>query len=151
MNAYKHILVPTDGSALALKAAKQAASLAKDLNAKVTAVYVIPPWTPPVGEDYGVLAAAAYSEELYREEMEAKATDALERVAVTAVFSKVRCDTLSIDGAQPWQGILKAARAKKCDLIVMASHGRSALGSLVLGSETAKVLSHSKTPVLVCR
>jgi nucleotide-binding universal stress UspA family protein len=51
----------------------------------------------------------------------------------------------------PWEGILRAARSRKCDLIVMASHGRRGLAGLLLGSETTKVLTHSKTPVLVCR
>ena len=51
----------------------------------------------------------------------------------------------------PWEGIIKTARAKKCDLIVMASHGRRGLSGLLLGSETTKVLTHSKVPVLVCR
>jgi nucleotide-binding universal stress UspA family protein len=52
---------------------------------------------------------------------------------------------------QPWQGILKAARGKRCDAIVMASHGRRGIAGLLLGSETTKVLTHSKIPVLVCR
>jgi nucleotide-binding universal stress UspA family protein len=52
---------------------------------------------------------------------------------------------------QPWEGILKAARGKRCDLIVMASHGRRGIAGLLLGSETTKVLTHSKIPVLVCR
>ena len=51
----------------------------------------------------------------------------------------------------PWEGVIRAAKAKKCDLIVMASHGRHGLAGLLLGSETAKVLTHSKIPVLVCR
>jgi len=151
MKAYKHILVPTDGTSLSLKAAKQAASLAKDLKAKVTAVYVIPPWTPPMTDEGSAIATLAFTEAQYRKDMEARASKALDKVAVAAAGSKVECDTLSIGGAQPWEGILKAARAKKCDLIVMASHGRGALRSLVLGSETTKVLSHSRTPVLVCR
>ena len=151
MKAYKHILVPTDGTPLSLKAAKHAASLARDLNAKVTAVYVIPPWTPPLAEESSVMPRLAFTEEQYRKDMEAVASKALGKVAVAAAGSKVKCETLSIGNAQPWEGILKAARTKKCDLIVMASRGRGALGSLVLGSETTKVLSHSKTPVLVCR
>jgi nucleotide-binding universal stress UspA family protein len=151
MKAYQHILVPTDGTPLSLKAAKHAASLAKDLKARVTAVYVIPPWTPPVTEESTIMTTIAFTEEQYRKDMEVVANKALGKVAVAVAGSKVKCETLSIGGEQPWQGILKAARTKKCDLIVMGSHGRGALGSLVLGSETAKVLSHSKTPVLVCR
>ncbi|MCJ7838328.1 MAG: universal stress protein, partial [Burkholderiales bacterium] len=51
----------------------------------------------------------------------------------------------------PFEAIVDAAKKKKCDLIVMASHGRRGLSALVLGSETHKVLIHSKIPVLVCR
>jgi len=46
---------------------------------------------------------------------------------------------------------VRTARAKKCDLIAMASHGRGGVEAVLLGSETTKVLTHSKTPVLVCR
>jgi nucleotide-binding universal stress UspA family protein len=51
----------------------------------------------------------------------------------------------------PWEAIIRTAGARKCDLIVMASHGRRGLAGLLLGSETQKVLTHSKIPVLVCR
>ena len=64
---------------------------------------------------------------------------------------KVRCETLFVTNDQPWNAIVRTARSKKCDLIVMASHGRRGLAGLLLGSETTKVLTHSKTPVLVCR
>jgi nucleotide-binding universal stress UspA family protein len=150
MKAYKHILVPTDGSALSLKAAKQAASLAKDLDAKVTAVYVTRPWTPPLSEESAVVASFDYTEAVYRKRQEGIADRALAKVA-KAAGTKVKCEKLRVDAFQAWEGIVKAAKDSKADLIVMASHGRGALGGLVLGSETTKVLSHSKTPVLVCR
>lgn len=150
MTSYKHILVPTDGSALSLKAAKHAASLAKDLDAKITAVYVTRPWTPPVAEESAVVASFARTEAAYRKRVEAEAEKALEKVA-KAAGTRLKLGKVRIDAFQPWEGIVKAARNSKCDLIVMASHGRGALGGLVLGSETTKVLSHSKTPVLVCR
>jgi len=150
MKAYTNILVPTDGSALSLKAAKQAASLAKDLKAKVTAVYVVQPWMPPAADESAVVASFAYAEAAYRKRAEANADKALERVA-SAAGTGVKCEKVRVNALQPWEGIVKTAKDRKCDLIVMASHGRSALGGLVLGSETTKVLSHSKTPVLVCR
>jgi nucleotide-binding universal stress UspA family protein len=150
MKAYKHILVPTDGSKLALKAVKHAASLARDLDAKVTAVYVMQPWTPPPADESAVVASFAYSEASYRKRTEGAADRALAMVA-KAAGTKVRCDKVRVNAFQAWEGIVKTAKDAKCDLIVMASHGRGALGGLVLGSETTKVLSHSKTPVLVCR
>ena len=145
---YKHILVPTDGSALSLKAAKAAAELAKTIDAKVTAVYVIPNYMPPLNTDGALLYTEAYSPELYRKATERSAKDALARVEKSA---GVKVDKVFLNNDQPWQGIIDTAKSKKCDLIVMASHGRKGLAGLVIGSETHKVLTHSKTPVLVCR
>ena len=150
MKAYKHILVPTDGSSLSLKAAKQAASLAKNLDAKVTAVYVVRPWTPPMSEESAVVASFDHTEAEYRKRADSIADKALAKVA-KAAGTTVKFEKVRVDAFHPWEGIVKAAKDAKCDLIVMASHGRGALGGLVLGSETTKVLSHSTTPVLVCR
>ncbi len=63
----------------------------------------------------------------------------------------MRGTTQFVTAPQPWQGILKVARAKHCDAIVIASHGRGGLGGLILGSQTARTLAHSKLPVLVIR
>jgi hypothetical protein len=73
MKAYKHILVPTDGSKLSLAAAKEAAALARVLKAKITALYVIPPWTPPIAVESSLLYAAAYDEDAYRKATESNA------------------------------------------------------------------------------
>ena len=59
-------------------------------------------------------------------------------------------DTIQVENEQPFQAIIAAAENKGCDLIVMASHGRSGLSGVLLGSVTNKVLTHTKTPVLVC-
>jgi nucleotide-binding universal stress UspA family protein len=75
----------------------------------------------------------------------------LDEIARQARASGVRCSTLCLSGDMPYQQIIAAARRKKCDLILMASHGRRGLSSLLLGSETAKVLLHTKVPVLVVR
>jgi nucleotide-binding universal stress UspA family protein len=151
MQAYKHILVPTDGSKLSLKAAKAAAALAKALKARITAVYVIPPWAPPVADETSLMYNSGYNQRAYRQATEKHADKVLSKVASTAAASKVKCDKVWVTDVQAWAGIIKTARAKKCDLIIMASHGRSGLAGLLLGSETQKVLTHSKTPVLVCR
>ena len=92
-----------------------------------------------------------YSPEAYRKSTEKQAAAALAKIAKVIAAHKVACDTLFLTNDRAWQGIIKAAAAKKCDLIVMASHGRSGLAGVLLGSETTKVLTHSKTPVLVCR
>jgi nucleotide-binding universal stress UspA family protein len=146
---YKHILVPTDGSKLSGKAIKAAARLAKLSQAKLTGVYVIAPDLPPVyseGVMYGGLSARNYKG---LKEKEAKR--ALAVVDIEAQTSGLQASTMFLTADQPWKAIIGAARSKKCDLIVMASHGRRGLSGLLLGSETAKVLTHSKIPVLVCR
>ncbi|MDH4190135.1 MAG: universal stress protein [Betaproteobacteria bacterium] len=147
---FKHILVATDGSKLAARGVKAGVRLAKSIGAKVTGVYVIPPYTPPV---YG--EAAIYIPEVtpkrYKELTEKEARKALALVEIEAQTAGVACKTLSISADQAWQGITRAAGSKKCDLIVVTSHGRGGLAGLILGSETTKVLAHTKIPVLVCR
>jgi len=147
---YKHILVPTDGSKLSAKAIRTAARLARLSGAKLTGVCVTRPYVAPVYTEgmmtYGVTSARAYKE---LKEKEAK--KALAVVDIEGQTSGVEVSKISLTADQPWRAIISTARSKKCDLIVMASHGRRGLSALLLGSETAKVLTHSKIPVLVCR
>jgi len=147
---YKHILVPTDGSKLSAKAIRAAARLAKSLGAKLSGVFVIPPYVPPV---YGeaVIYVPEVTPKRYKEITGREAKKALAAVEVEAQTAGVECKTVAVTADQAWQGIVRTARARDCDLIVMASHGRRGLAGLLLGSETTKVLTHSKTPVLVCR
>jgi nucleotide-binding universal stress UspA family protein len=129
---------------------KAGVKLAKSLRARVTAVYVIPRYVPPV-----VPEAAVYIPEItleqYNRAMKKEAARALRVVETEARAAGVRCDTAMPTDHQAWQGILRTARSKKCDAIVMASHGRGGFGGLILGSETARVLAHSKIPVVVLR
>jgi len=147
---YKHILVSTDGSKLSAKAARTAATLAKALGAKMTGVYVTAPYVVP---SYGEIVAYAppLTERRYLELAEKEAKKALATVEIEAQAEGVPFGTASVTNEQPWKGILRVAQARKCDAIVMASHGRRGLSGLLLGSETNKVLTHSKIPVLVCR
>jgi nucleotide-binding universal stress UspA family protein len=145
---YKHILVPTDGSPLSMKAARAAAKLAAKLKARITAIYVIEPFMPPVSNE-GIVFNAAYTMKEYTDGMRRTADKALDRVAAAA--GAVPCGRMAPTHSRPWEAIVDAAKSKRCDLIVMASHGRRGLAGLLLGSETQKVLTHSKTPVLVCR
>jgi nucleotide-binding universal stress UspA family protein len=151
MGAYKHLLVPTDGSNLSLKAAKAAATLARNLKARITAVYVIAPYMPTLNTDGAIMVNHGYDLKAYKDATERHAGMALGQVAAAAAAAKVKCKPLQVIDTQPWTGIIRAAKKNKCDLIVMASHGRRGLAGLLLGSETSKVLTHSKTPVLVCR
>lgn len=74
----------------------------------------------------------------------------MNRAANAAKQAGVSCDTIQVENEQPYQAIIAAAKNKGCDLIVMASHGRSGLSGVLIGSVTNKVLTHTKTPVLVC-
>jgi nucleotide-binding universal stress UspA family protein len=147
---YKHILVPTDGSKLSARAAKAAIGIARATGAKLTAFHVVTPYMPPAG-DAMMYYVDGFSPEDYDKATAAQAERALGQVKKAALAADVPCATLSETAPQPWAAIIATARSKRCDLIVMASHGRRGLAGLILGSETAKVLTHSKTPVLVCR
>lgn len=147
---FKRILVATDGSKLSQKAIKAAAGLAKATGASITGVYVIGPYVPPAyGE--GAIYTPGVSAKRYKEVTEREARKALAAVEVEARIARVAYRAAMLTANNPWEGIIRTAVAKKCDLIVMASHGRRGLAAFLLGSETTKVLTHSKIPVLVCR
>jgi nucleotide-binding universal stress UspA family protein len=147
---YSHILLPTDGSPLATRGAKAGVKLAQALAAKVTVLFVGMPYASSIyGEGEVYFAGASPAE--HKRLSERVAQKAFAPVALEARRAGVDCATLLAVNSRPWEGILKTARARKCDAIVMASHGRSGLGGLFLGSETQRVLAHSKIPVLVIR
>jgi nucleotide-binding universal stress UspA family protein len=147
---YKHILVPTDGSKLSTHAVRAACNLAQTCGARITGIYVIPPYVPPIYAE-GMIYIADLGPKRHKEVMQKAATKALAVLSAEARRAGVACAGVAPVADQPWEGILKAARGKRCDLIVMASHGRRGIAGLLLGSETTKVLTHSKIPVLVCR
>jgi nucleotide-binding universal stress UspA family protein len=147
---FKHILVATDGSNLSGKAIRTAVRLAAATGAKLTGSYIIAPYVAPM---YGEAAiyVPAVSPKRYKELTAREARKALAAIEIEARTGGVEYRATSLVAGTPWEGIIRAAKARKCDLIVMASHGRRGLAGLVLGSETTKVLTHSKIPVLVCR
>jgi nucleotide-binding universal stress UspA family protein len=145
---YKHILVPTDGTPLSLKAVKAAAQLAKTTKAKVTAIHVMAPFDAQMTSE-GAVFRAGYLAREYEANVRANAKKVLAKA--TTALKESPCETLAVFDSRPWEAIVKTASKRKCDVIVMASHGRSGIASLLLGSETQKVLAHSRTPVLVCR
>lgn len=147
---FKHILIPTDGSRLAAKGIKAGVKLAKALGARVTGVYVAAPYLPPMYGDAGMYLAGLSPQE-HKKVVAREAKKALAAIEIEAGLAKVPCKVESLTDVQPWRGILRVARLRKCDAIAMASHGRGGLGGLILGSETARVLAHSKIPVLVSR
>ena len=146
---FTHILVPTDGSRLSLKAARHAARLAKALGAKITGFYAAPDLgSTYYGDGYILRAPTAKAQAEFTQK---QARKCLSVVEVEAGVEKVPCEVFHTLSDSPYEAIIDAAKKKKCDLIVMASHGRRGISGLVLGSETQKVLVHSKVPVLVCR
>jgi nucleotide-binding universal stress UspA family protein len=147
---FKNILTPTDGSRLSLKGAKAGIGLARALGARVTAVYVIPPFMPIAYGDAAVYVPAL-SPQAYKQSSEKAARRALGAVEAEAKKARVRCKSRFVTAAQVHEGVLRVARGEKCDAISMASHGRGGLAGVLLGSETTRVLAHSKLPVLVTR
>ena len=143
---YKHILVPMDGSPLSDQAVDYAATLAKAVGARVTLIMVTSPF-PALLYSPGFVALP----DSYVEELDAAAAAALAREKQVVAAKGVPCEAIQVEHEQVYQAIIDAARNKGCDLIVMASHGRRGVAAVVLGSQTTKVLTHSKIPVLVCR
>jgi nucleotide-binding universal stress UspA family protein len=144
---YKRFLIATDGSELAQKAVDQGLTLAKALGANVTIAHVTLPWTSvAMGEVALVLPPENY------DRMAADgAQTILSQAAMAAKAAGVPCETLHVKDRLAAEGILEAATVQGADLIVMASHGRTGLARLLLGSQTSEVLHKSTVPVLVCR
>jgi len=146
---YKRILVPTDGSATAAKGIRSAVRLAKSIGATVVGYHAV----EPLDRTYYSAAAGISSSQVQAIEKlllthGERHLDVLRRAADKAA---VPWETLTTSPRAPYLGIIEAARAKRCDVICMASHGRGTIASALLGSVTQKVLTHSKVPVLVCR
>lgn len=147
---FKHILLPTDGSKLSDRAVKRGIEFANSIQAKVSAVHVVPEFK--MGTDEGFVSPmSAELKKRFENESRQQAKKLLAKVEEAAKAVGVPCEVVSVVSDFPYQQIIETAKKKKCDLIMMASHGRRGLSSLLLGSETAKVLTHSKIPVLVVR
>ncbi len=144
---YKHILIPTDGSELSRKAIREGIDLAKSINAQVTLFTTTPPFSLMPTD---VLVSADTPESYtYDADRLARA-----RLAVGEAYAKEKgvCSiSQHVYAERPFEAIVAAAPRNQCDLILMASRGLKGLKGIVLGSETNKVLAHSKIPVLVCR
>ena len=145
---FKSILIPTDGSELSQRAVRSAVELARVHQSRLTGIHVIP--------DYHLLIAyeGAFdpvTEERIEEEAKSRAETYLEFIRKVAHDAGISCDTVCETSDHPYDAILKTADTKHCDLILMTSHGRKGLAAVLLGSETRKVLTHTKVPVLVVR
>ncbi|HTN70472.1 MAG TPA: universal stress protein [Methylomirabilota bacterium] len=144
---YKHILIPTDGSELSAWAVKQGLALAKSVGAKVTAI--------TVSETFHTFSVdpvmVTDTPEQYQKDCDARAEKYLRVAKSAATTAGVPYEGVHVMHDHPYEAIINAAKDKGCDLIFMASHGRKGMSAVVLGSETVKVLTHSKIPTLVCR
>ena len=147
---YQHILLPFDGSELSLKAVNEGIHLAKLLGSRITLITVVSPYHMNVSSP--VTSSFVHELEKRHEEESTKESQALQKGLVARAESEgVPCDSVVVKGDDPFAEIIASAQTQKCDLIVMASHGRKGLDAVLLGSETVKVLTHSKIPVLVVR
>ena len=143
---FRKILVPTDGSQQAERAAHTAAELARSQGAQVVGVYVIDPF-PYIG----VGDASAVALQSYLTEAKAAAGQALEALAKICAGADVAFTGDTIERNVVYEGILETASAEGCDLVVMGSHGRQGIQALILGSVAQKVLTHAKMPVLIVK
>ncbi|RIX45207.1 MAG: universal stress protein [Rhodocyclales bacterium GT-UBC] len=146
---FKHILVPTDGSELSRATAKRAVTFAKEAGAKITVFFAKPEY-PIAYFGEGALIDPTTPEK-FAELAEQQATEYLGEVQQACAEAGVECSLLSVTSDIPYEAIIEAAEKSGCDLIFMASHGRRGISGFLLGSETNKVLTHSKVPVLVYR
>ncbi len=148
---FKHIFLATDGSALSNKAAKQAIKVAKAFGARITAVHVVGEYHLRLQNEGFVMPEIPALRKRFEEAEAARAKKILDAIKKAAFDAGVNCDAVMATGDVLYEMIIKQAKKLNSDLIMMASHGRRGLQSILLGSETQKVLTHSRIPVLVCR
>jgi nucleotide-binding universal stress UspA family protein len=144
---FKSILLPTDGSDLSDKATATAIEFARLHQSRITAVTVIEPLLMPTLGDGGAVLDAGQ----YETQMQAAARDHINKVAAAASAAGIPFEGIIAMSAKPADQIVEAAEKYGCDLIMMASHGRTGLSKLLMGSETQSVLSNTTLPVLVLR
>ncbi|MCL2344652.1 MAG: universal stress protein [Desulfobulbus sp.] len=146
---FKHILVPTDGSELSQATARHAVLFAQETGARITVFFAKPEY-PIAYFGEGALIDPTTPEK-FAEMAEQQAKGYLGAVQALCAEAGVACDVATATSDVPYEAIIQAAEKSGCDLIFMASHGRRGISGFLLGSETNKVLTHSKVPVLVYR
>lgn len=146
---FKHLLIPTDGSELSRMAVSKGVVFAQEIGAKITLFYVKPNFPVAYFGEGALIDPLTPSQ--FAEMVERQATEVLSAAAAVCAELGVVCDQKTGTHDAPYEAIIEAADSSGCDLIFMASHGRRGISGLLLGSETNKVLTHSKIPVLVYR
>lgn len=146
---YKRILLATDGSKLSQKAVEHALNLADLTGAEVVALKVVPRYPQTYFEGGVALAAAEIAR--IEKQWQAEAMETVNAVKAAGQKREVKVKPVTAKGDLVAEAVIATAKRQKCDLIVMASHGRRGIKRLLLGSETQQVLTHSHIPVLVLR
>ena len=147
---YQHLLIPTDGSDLSEKAVREGIDFARSVGARVTAFVAVPEYQLP-GPGEMLAHKRVISIEEHEERARQHAQSVLAEIAARAAAAGVDYDTDYALSDRPHEAIIDAAKKHGCDLIFMASHGRSGLSEFLYGSETKGVLTHSTIPTLVVR
>jgi nucleotide-binding universal stress UspA family protein len=129
------------------KAVRHGIASAQRIGAKVTALTVSSPFHMFTTDTQMI----EYTPAQYKARMQDLADKTLGAIADASRTAGVACGTLHVEHEHAYRAIIDTADAKACDLIVMASHDRRDIAAIVLGSETLKVLTHCKIPVLVHR
>lgn len=146
---FKHLLVPTDGSDFSSLTVERAVAFASETGARITFFYAKPDY-PIAFYGEGALIDPT-TPERFAEMAEQRSKEILSKCQELATAAKVDSGSTDATSEVPYEAIIEAAEKQGCDLIFMASHGRRGLSALLLGSETQKVLTHTKIPVLVFR
>jgi len=146
---FKHLLVPTDGSELSQKSSQNAVIFAKEINAKITGLYVKPDY--PLFYFGEAVAIDHQAIDDFTQIANKQAKEYLEYIKNLCEENKIKYSSEISEGGNIYEEIINTAEKNKCDLIYMASHGRGGISGFLLGSETQKVLTHSKIPILVYR
>lgn len=144
---FSHILIPTDGSPFSDKAIDMGLALAQSLGGQVSILTVSPPFHVLTTDTMSL----SDTKENYAADAEKRANAIFKPGLDRANALGVAADSKHVFHDHAYEAIINAAAQNGCNLIVMASHGRRGIAGLLLGSETTKVLTHSKIPVLVCR
>lgn len=147
---YRRMLIATDGSRLSRKAMEEGVALARSVGAVVVGLHVRPPAMLPYFTEAPVVLPAK-TEALIQKQGIAAAKKYLAKMETLASKAGVAFKGVQVEDMSPADAIVRIARKEKCELIVMASHGRRGLSRLLLGSETTHVLTHTRIPVLVVR
>jgi nucleotide-binding universal stress UspA family protein len=146
---YKRILVATDGSTLSKKAVRNAIDLATAVGADLVALYVVPRY--PVSYFEGGVTISMQDVERTEKQWSEKGQAVVDAVQQAAQAEGIKAKAVVVRSDLVAESIIAAVKKHKCDLVVMASHGRKGIKRVLLGSETQHVLTHSTVPVLVLR